>query len=142
MMRPLPSSSEGACSYADGHAPIFRPTGSSSLEHFPEDSYSSIRKLSEGLRRVMRGRERYSQDENLDARTQEKRPFHPHSGRGCCLLRRDPGVSSSPIPLGSCGAVLLSLIAPGGILRPRVVPITLEAIPMSSCSIGPSRLSS
>jgi len=64
MMRPLPSSSEGACSYGDGHAPIFRPTGSSSLQQFPGDTYSNIRKLSTGFRRLRGGRERYQRGDS------------------------------------------------------------------------------
>ncbi len=54
---PTPLPNPTACSSV-----ILNPSGSSSLEQFPGHGYSSIRKLSEGLRRLRGGRERYRGD--------------------------------------------------------------------------------
>ena len=91
MKKPLPFSPEGA-----GLAGVRCYTdalGTSSLEQFPGDSYSNIRKLSEGPRRLRRGWERYRRGENLKLCAQERSPFHPHAEAAVFICSsRGPGV--------------------------------------------------
>jgi len=56
-----------------------KPTGTSSLEQFPGYSYFNIRKLSEGLRRLTGGWERYAR--RRSRRRPEEETEMTHKGR-------------------------------------------------------------
>jgi len=108
--RPFPPHSEGAvfaatalerASHRSGWPQRHpQPTGTSSLEHLPGDSYSNIRKLSEGLQRLTGAWERDRQGKSeVVAIGGEHLPSSPGAG---CSFRRT-GISTRPeaLPLNS-----------------------------------------